>query len=67
VVSADDAEANDVMLFVEDHEALGAARGGEAGDDVDLAEGAHGPNGDKAAHHGPDGDDRRGYLLHDRT
>ncbi|KAE8010214.1 hypothetical protein FH972_006604 [Carpinus fangiana] len=40
-----------------DLEALGAARGGEARDDADLAEGAH----------GPDGDDRRGYLLHDQT
>ena len=41
VVPADDAEADDVALVVEDLEALGAPAGGEAGDDVDLAEGAH--------------------------
>lgn len=41
VVPADNAEADDVALVVEDLEALGAPAGGEAGDDVDLAEGAH--------------------------
>lgn len=81
VVATDDAEADDVTLFIEDLEALGAAPGGEAGDDADLAEGAHvavahddvaaldevlvGLGVVEAAHHGPDGDDRRGDLLHD--
>ena len=42
VVAADDAEADDVALVVEDLQALGAVVGGEAGDDLDLAEGADG-------------------------
>ena len=67
VVSADDTEANDVMLFVKDLEALGAACGGEAGDNADLEEGAHRPDDDEAAQHGPDGGNRQGYLLHDWT
>ena len=57
MVSADDVEVDDVTLFIEDLEALGAARGGATENDANLGEGAH----------GPDNDDRRGYLLHDRT
>jgi len=38
VVPADDAEADDVALVVEDLEALGAPRCGKAGDDVDFPE-----------------------------
>lgn len=37
VVSADHAEAEDVSLVVQDFEALGAVRSGEAGYDVDLS------------------------------
>ena len=57
VVSVDDAEADDVTLFVKDLEALGAVRGGEAGDDANLAEDAHRSDIDEAAHHRPNGDD----------
>ena len=40
VVAADDAEAHDVALVVEDLEALGARHGGKPGDHAHLAEGA---------------------------
>lgn len=40
MVPADDAEADDVSLVVEDLEALGAGPRGEAGDHVDLSESA---------------------------
>lgn len=38
VIPTDDAEADDMSLVVEDIETLGGARGGEAGDDVNLTE-----------------------------
>nr|GLL26964.1 hypothetical protein VIGAN_04129500 [Ipomoea trifida] len=79
VVAVDDAEADDVALLVEDLEPLGAAAGGEAGDDADLAEGAHVavPHDDvaalhevlvglrvvEAADHGPNGGDGGGDPL----
>ncbi|CAL5351557.1 unnamed protein product [Camellia sinensis] len=40
VIAADDAEADDVALVVENLEPLSAVGGGEAGDDVDLPDGA---------------------------
>ena len=79
VVAADHAEADNVALVVEDVEALGADGGGEAGDDVDLAEGPDvavaeddvaaldevlvGLRVVEAPHDGPDGGDRGGDLL----
>jgi len=80
VVPADDAEADDVALVVEDLEALGAPRCGEAGDDVDFPErpdvavasndvtALHevlvGLRVVKAPHDGPHGGHRGGDLLH---
>ncbi|KAH7553899.1 hypothetical protein JRO89_XS12G0073600 [Xanthoceras sorbifolium] len=46
MVASHDAKADDVALVIEDLEPLGAALGGEAGDDVNLAEAA---NADVAA------------------
>ncbi|KAK2999375.1 hypothetical protein RJ639_037033 [Escallonia herrerae] len=79
VVAADDAEADDVALVIEDLEPLGAAGRRQAGDDVDFAEGTHVPVAYKnvaaldkvlvglrvveAADHRPDGGDGSGDLL----
>ena len=41
VLTADDAEADDVALIVEDLESLGAVIRRKAGDDLDLAESAY--------------------------
>ncbi|KAL6998452.1 hypothetical protein U1Q18_008579 [Sarracenia purpurea var. burkii] len=80
VVATDDAEADDVPLVVEDLEALGAVRGGEAGDEVDFPNGADSAVAVdevaaldevlvrlwvvEAADDGPDGGDWSGDLLH---
>ncbi|KAF7825493.1 protein BZR1-like protein 2-like [Senna tora] len=79
VVPADDAEAEDVALVVEDVEALGAGRSGEARDDVDLTESTDvavanedaagldevlvGLGVVESADDGPDGGERSGDLL----
>lgn len=81
VVPADDAEAEDVALVVEDVEALGAGGGREAGDDVDLTKSANVAVADEdvagldevlvglgvveSADDGPDGGDGSGDLLGD--
>lgn len=51
VVATNNAEADDVALFVKDLEPLGASRSGKARDDMHFAEGAHVavPNDDVAA------------------
>jgi hypothetical protein len=54
MVSTNNAEAIDVTLFVEDFKALGAVHDEEDKDDANLDR----PDGDEAAHHGPDDDDR---------
>lgn len=79
VVAADHAEADDVALVVEDLEALRAAVGGQARDDLDLPEGADVAVADddvaaldevlvglrvvEAADHRPDRGHRGGDLL----
>ncbi|CAH9126609.1 unnamed protein product, partial [Cuscuta epithymum] len=80
VLAADDAEAEDVLVVVEDLEALGAGGGGDAGDDGDLPDAAdaavsgHGAALDEmlvllgvveAADEAPDDGGGRGDVLSD--
>jgi hypothetical protein len=80
VVPTNDTKADDVLLLVENLEALGAACSGEAGDDVDLPETADFAVADEevaaldevlvclrvveAADDGPDGGDGGGDVFH---
>lgn len=80
VVAADDAEAEHVLLLVQDLQTLGAARRRKAGDHPDLPEGPHVAVSDddvaalhevlvnlrlvEAAHHRPDGGDGSCYVLY---